>query len=133
LVSVFGGKPLVKSMMMELAAMEVLLLDTLEKEGEDNKLFHVCEQGLSRWSELRGVFAAAMGTMKSVAGEPLVVAQFVGDQDAASNPTVVGFVDLNEVLFVMVFVECALPQKIIEVCEWSSSYGLRCVLLTVAL
>lgn len=102
--------------------MELLLLDTTEKEGEDNKLYHYQQHQQSAastttssqysWRELRGVLAAAVGTTSSVCGEPLQCAHFrpnassvptdknstVGDDDA-----VVGFVNLCEVLYVLVF------------------------------
>lgn len=100
--------------------MELLLLDTTEKEGEDNKLYH-CQryqsqaapssisttgaQPTSSWRELRGVLAAAVGATSSVCGEPLQCAHFRSNGSTAGDDTtgVVGFVNLYEVLYVLVF------------------------------
>ncbi|TMW64590.1 hypothetical protein Poli38472_011470 [Pythium oligandrum] len=93
--------------------MEVWLLSTTEKEGEDNALYHRASSSHpTRWSELRGVLAAAMGTMSTFAGEPLVSAHFsIEDRENA----IVGYVNLYEVLFVMVFDgKEALPARIVE-------------------
>ncbi|RLN87177.1 hypothetical protein BBJ28_00002830 [Nothophytophthora sp. Chile5] len=112
--------------------MEVLLLATTEKEGEDNLLYHYEQTasasgsgtdvfssrgpsgaGPTTWQDLRGVLAAAVGATTSLCGESLRSAHF--GRDAAGGPTgVASFVDLYEVLYVLVFPATDLPTAIIQ-------------------
>ncbi|RLN47256.1 hypothetical protein BBJ28_00002351 [Nothophytophthora sp. Chile5] len=112
--------------------MEVLLLATTEKEGEDNLLYHYEQTasasgngtgvfssrgpsgvGSTTWQDLRGVLAAAVGATTSLCGEPLRSAHF--GRDAAGGPTgVASFVDLYEVLYVLVFPATDLPNAIVQ-------------------
>ncbi|TYZ62108.1 hypothetical protein PybrP1_000920 [[Pythium] brassicae (nom. inval.)] len=121
--------------------MEVLLLDTTEKEGEDNELYHYCSQhpsSASAWRGLRGVLAAAVGTTTSVCGEPLRSVRFVSSNNFTTNDThridgseadggagVAGFVNLAEVLFVLVFPAAAsVPLSVVRVRRlWWNSHS----------
>ncbi|KAJ0404381.1 hypothetical protein ATCC90586_003124 [Pythium insidiosum] len=122
---------------MEPSTIEVLLLDTTEKEGEDNLLYHFAIDAAgagagagrsaaprpTRWRELRGVLAAVMGATQTIMGEPLATAHFrvplpprqqhpeaaVGFQE-----TVVAYVNLYEVLFAFVLDGVALPASVVE-------------------
>ncbi|GMF23198.1 unnamed protein product [Phytophthora lilii] len=108
--------------------MEVLLLDTTEKEGEDNILYHYVHAShdvgcfstsspnskinTTRWLDLRGVLAAAVGATTSLCGEPLQCARF-GDGGTNDCGGIVGFVNIYEVLYALVF--CAdIPEAIVQ-------------------
>lgn len=113
-----------------MVAMELLLLDTTEKEGEDNELYHYCfaprSAARSAWRALRGVLAAAVGTTTSVCGEALQTAHFlssdafaaavnVGREDNGAGG-VVGFVNLSEVLYVLAFpASASVPLSVVRV------------------
>ncbi|KAG2767234.1 hypothetical protein PC129_g23182 [Phytophthora cactorum] len=106
--------------------MEVLLLDTTEKEGEDNTLYHYvhCKQGVgcfstsstalktgtTQWLDLRGVLAAAVGATTSLCGESLQCARF-GTGDSTG---IVGFVNIYEVLYALVFSSTDVPESIVQ-------------------
>ncbi|ETO72098.1 hypothetical protein F444_11676, partial [Phytophthora nicotianae P1976] len=106
--------------------MEVLLLDTTEKEGEDNTLYHYvhCQDGVGcfspsttpveaktrQWLDLRGVLAAAVGATTSLCGESLQFARFgMGDSTG-----IVGFVNMYEVLYALVFSCADLPDSVVQ-------------------
>ncbi|ETL36911.1 hypothetical protein L914_11126 [Phytophthora nicotianae] len=106
--------------------MEVLLLDTTEKEGEDNTLYHYvhCQDGVGcfspsttpveaktrQWLDLRGVLAAAVGATTSLCGESLQFARFgMGDSTG-----IVGFVNMYEVLYALVFSCSDLPDSVVQ-------------------
>jgi hypothetical protein len=108
--------------------MEVLLLDTTEQEGEDNTLYHYvhCNAAVGcfspsrpgknaiRWLDLHGVLAAAVGATTSLCGEPLQFARFGGaNTDGATG--IVGFVNMYEVLYALVFSSTNLPTAIVQV------------------
>ncbi|KAE8909251.1 hypothetical protein PF005_g8084 [Phytophthora fragariae] len=106
--------------------MEVLLLDTTEKEGEDNTLYHYvhnsdtagCFSTPSRtstahWLDLRGVLAAAVGATTSLCGEHLKFARFGGGNSSASTG-IVGFVNIYEMLYAFVFTSSDLPESIVQ-------------------
>jgi hypothetical protein len=112
------------------AKMEVLLLDTTQSEGEDNRLYHYVHattathgattKASSAWLELRGVLAAAVGAMTSVCGEPLQCAHFqygrgYGGHAARESGGVAGVTNLYEVLFVLVFPMCEVLTPIVQV------------------
>lgn len=97
--------------------MEILLLDTTEKEGDDNMLYHYSEQAPLRqdepvWLSLRGVLAAAMGATSSFCGEPLQAAHFRVGKD---RDRVVGFANLYEVLYILVFPRSVPSTEIVQV------------------
>lgn len=110
--------------------MEVLLLDTTEKEGEDNTLYHYVHSSpgvgcfstsspgsrpdTTRWLDLRGVLAAAVGATTSLCGEPLRFARF-GNDDTNGFSGIVGFVNIYEVLYALVFSSTDLPTSIVQV------------------
>ncbi|KAG7397779.1 hypothetical protein PHYBOEH_000233 [Phytophthora boehmeriae] len=114
--------------------MEILLLDTTEKEGEDNTLYHYAQHastssnGVGRfspssaatgpdntlWLDLRGVLAAAVGATTSLCGEPLRTAVF-SRSDTDRSTGIAGFVNIYEVLYVLVFSNTDVPVSIIEV------------------
>ncbi|OWZ12514.1 hypothetical protein PHMEG_00014314 [Phytophthora megakarya] len=105
--------------------MEVLLLDTTEKEGEDNLLYHYvhstdnvgCFSTLSSnskttpWVDLRGVLAAAVGATTSLCGESLRFARFGGSSGSSG---IVGFVNIYEVLYALAFTSTDLPESIVQ-------------------
>lgn len=118
--------------------MELLLLDTTEREGEDNKLYHFCtppsagsggKRATPTWRGLRGVLAAAVGTTATVCGESLQCAHFTTTTTAASTQgsssascgasersDVTGFVNLYQVLYVLVFPATAkVPIGVVQV------------------
>ncbi|KAJ0402973.1 hypothetical protein P43SY_009230 [Pythium insidiosum] len=122
---------------MEPSTIEVLLLDTTEKEGEDNLLYHFATDAAgagagagrsaaprpTRWRELRGVLAAVMGATQTIMGEPLATAHFRvplpprqqhPDVAAGFQETVVAYVNLYEVLFAFVLDGTALPASVVE-------------------
>lgn len=119
--------------------MELLLLDTTEKEGEDNKLYHYVHHPKlqhvpalkkpkpksSSWLDLRGVLAAAVGTTTSVCGEPLQCARFRHTASAAEETGVAGFVNLYEVLYVLIFPVCKAPMPIVQVGDTISEKWFR--------
>ncbi|POM77108.1 Hypothetical protein PHPALM_5559, partial [Phytophthora palmivora] len=108
--------------------MEVLFLDTTEKEGEDNLLYHYVHNAdsvgcfsafssgsnfdTSHWVDLRGVLAAAVGATTSLCGEALRFARF-GEPSNGSTGTV-GFVNIYEVLYALVFSSTDLPESIVQ-------------------
>ncbi|KAK1941505.1 hypothetical protein P3T76_007371 [Phytophthora citrophthora] len=103
--------------------MEVLLLDTTEKEGEDNLLYHYvystrtvgCFSTNSKntdWLDLRGVLAAAVGATTSLCGELLRFARFGGGSTNGSTG-IVGFVNIYEVLYALIFA-ADIPESIIQ-------------------
>ncbi|KAL4155648.1 hypothetical protein PRNP1_007756 [Phytophthora ramorum] len=109
--------------------MEVLLLDTTEKEGEDNTLYHYVHSSdrircfsispqssktdTARWLDLRGVLAAAVGATTSLCGESLQFARF-SSGDTNDSAGIVGFVNIYEVLYVLVFASTDLPTSIVQ-------------------
>ncbi|KAG7388028.1 hypothetical protein PHYPSEUDO_013280 [Phytophthora pseudosyringae] len=109
--------------------MEVLLLDTTEKEGEDNTLYHFVQSkdsvgcfstsspglrtGSTQWLDLRGVLAAAVGATTSLCGESLQFARF-GGGDTNGSTGIVGFVNMYEVLYALVFSSTDLPESIVQ-------------------
>lgn len=120
--------------------MELLLLDTTENEGEDNNLYHYQQRPpsasssttipsrsaptSSSWRELRGVLAAAVGTTSSVCGEPLQCAHFRSNGSSRGDGAagVVGFVNLDEVLYVLVFpLAVNIPNVIVQVRQSANS------------
>ncbi|KAL3670424.1 hypothetical protein V7S43_004743 [Phytophthora oleae] len=106
--------------------MEVLLLDTTEKEGEDNLLYHYVhsERGVgsfstgslssksTHWLDLRGVLAAAVGATTSLCGESLRFARF-GDGYTNGSTGIVGFVNIYEVLYALA-IASDIPEAIIQ-------------------
>ncbi|KAG1713357.1 hypothetical protein DVH05_001144 [Phytophthora capsici] len=106
--------------------MEVLLLDTTEKEGEDNLLYHYGHRARAvgcfstcpsssktpHWLDLRGVLAAAVGATASLCGESLRIARF-GAGSTNGSAGMVGFVDIYEVLYALVFA-VDIPESIVQ-------------------
>ncbi|DBA02992.1 TPA: hypothetical protein N0F65_003180 [Lagenidium giganteum] len=107
--------------------MQVLLLDTTEKEGEDNKLYHYCastirdgahsKQTSGAWLELRGVLAAAVGATTAICGEELQSAVLRVGQVGH-----VGIINLDAVVFVLVL-DVSVPVQIVEVSHLATSEG----------
>lgn len=105
--------------------MEILLLDTTEKEGDDNMLFHYSQQATLPslrqdepvWLSLRGVLAAAMGATTSFCGEPLQTAHFRVGGDLER---VVGFANLYEVLYILVFPKSVPSIEIVQVSHYDT-------------
>ncbi|KAG1713372.1 hypothetical protein DVH05_001159 [Phytophthora capsici] len=106
--------------------MEVLLLDTTEKEGEDNLLYHYGHSARAvgcfstcppnsknpHWLDLRGVLAAAVGATTSLCGESLRTARF-GSGSTDGSTGIGGFVDIYEVLYALVFT-VDIPESIVQ-------------------
>jgi hypothetical protein len=99
--------------------MEVLLLDTTQKESEDNFIYHYAFENVkensftsNRLIKIRGALATAARTCTTLCDEEITLLHLKNEQK--QKDYTIGYIDLKETLFLMIF-PSKIPHNIIQV------------------